>query len=261
MTNISSTHSSWIIRPRPVTSARLRLFCLPYAGGSASIFRNWSELLPSDIEGSFIELPGRGSRLLETPIGKIFPLVQALSQAILPYLDIPFAIFGHSMGALIGYELARQLRRQHNLLPLHLFVSGFRAAQILYSRSPSHHLPDEEFLEKLRGYRGTPESILKNAEVMQLMLPAIRADVSICETYIYMDEPPLPCPITAFGGWQDKLVSRDELAAWNIQTYSSFSLHMFPGDHFFINSAQKHLVRTMSKSLAQYVTPTVYQYA
>ena len=248
---VELNYNSWVLRPKPNRRARLRLFCLPYAGGGVSIYRTWPDLLPADVESCHVQLPGRGSRMSEPPFTRLFPLVQTLAQALLPYLDMPFAFFGHSMGALIGFELARHLRRQHDVTPNHLFVSGFRAAQIPDPGVPTHHLPDLEFLTELRRLGGTPDLILRNAELMRLMLPTVRADVALCETYTYLDEAALDCPITAFGGLQDILVNRDDLTAWGEQTHTDFTMRMFDGDHFFINSDRSHLVRAVSETLAR----------
>lgn len=243
--------SSWIARPRPNPRTRLRLLCFPYAGGGASIFRTWSDDLPRDVEVCPVQLPGRESRMRELPFTRLPPLVQALAQALLPYLDIPFAFFGHSMGALISFELARQLRRQYGLSPAHLFVSSHRAPQIPDPHPPIHHLPESMFVEELRRFSGTPELILQNPEIMEVFLPLLRADFSICETYTYSPEDPLECPISAFGGLHDLLASRDDLESWRDQTLGSFTLRMFPGDHFFLHTARAPLLQTVSQGLTQ----------
>jgi len=166
-------------------------------------------------------------------------------------ITIPFAFFGHSMGALISFELARQVRRRSGLSPVHLFVSGHRAPQIPDLNLPIHHLPEVAFIEKLRCLNGTPESVLQNAELMQLVLPILKADFAICEKYIYSTEEPLDCPISAFGGLQDYKVSHDHLAAWHTQTSGCFTLGMFPGNHFFVQSARMQLLQAISQDLTK----------
>jgi medium-chain acyl-[acyl-carrier-protein] hydrolase len=242
---------SWIKCPHPKACAHLRLFCFPYAGGGASIFRAWSNDLPVDVEVCPIQLPGHENRVSTVPFTRLEPLVEALEQVLLPYLDIPFVFFGHSMGALVSFELARQLRRQGRLAPFHLFVSGCRAPQIPAVNASIHQLPKDEFLEKLRHLNGTPMVILQNAELMQLLLPVIRADFSIVETYVYSDESPLNCSISAFGGVQDRVVSYAHLAAWCEQTGGSFTLQLFPGNHFFLQSARSLLLQALSQDLTQ----------
>jgi medium-chain acyl-[acyl-carrier-protein] hydrolase len=155
------------------------------------------------------------------------------------------------MGGLIGFELARLLRREYGLNPVHLFVSGRRAPQIPDSDPPIHALPDFEFLEELRHFNGTPEAVLENTELMQLLLPVLRADFAVIETYVYTPGPALDCSITAFGGLQDCEVRCDRLEAWREQTNASFSLQMLPGDHFFLNSAQPLLLQALSRELHQ----------
>jgi len=239
----------WIACRKPNPQARLRLFCFPYAGTGASIFRTWSDSLPADVEVCPVQFPGRGTRLMETPFTQLSPLVQALAQTLLPLLDKPFAFFGHSLGALVGFELARQLRRQSGVQPVRLFVSADRAPQFPHRERPMHALPDEEFLVELRRLNGIPEKVLEEVEIMQTMLPVLRADLAVCETYVYSTEPPLNCPISTFGGLQDRRVSRGDLEAWRNQTSASFSLRMFPGDHFFWHTTQPLLLQVLSQDL------------
>lgn len=239
--------SSWLICPKPNPLARLRLLCFPYAGGGSSIFYTWPKNMPSeDIEICLIQLPGRENRLMEPPFTHLLPLVQTLTQVLLPSLNMPFAFFGHSMGGLISFELARHLRKEHNLHPTRLFISGFRAPQMQNPHPLIHDLPEPLFIEKLRQLGGTPEVILQEADLMQLMLPTLRADFMMCETYIYVSEPPLSCPISAFGGLQDIMVSRGLLAKWSEQTESSFTLRMLSGGHFFLHSNREFLLEDIA---------------
>ncbi|MGD0012220.1 MAG: thioesterase II family protein [Terriglobia bacterium] len=239
----------WIACRKPNPQARLRLFCFPYAGTGASIFRTWSDSLPADVEVCPVQFPGRGTRLMETPFTQLSPLVQALAQTLLPLLDKPFAFFGHSLGALVGFELARQLRRQSGVQPVRLFVSADRAPQIPPRDRPIHALPEREFLGELRRLNGIPGKVLEEADLMQIMLPVLRADLAVYETYVYSSEPPLNCPISIFGGLQDHRVSRGDLEAWRDQTSVSFSLRRFPGDHFFLNTTQPLLLQVLSQEL------------
>lgn len=247
-TKISNLNSG-IISPQPNSQADLRLFCLPYAGGSSLIFRTWSKFLPVSVEVCAIELPGRGKQMKLPPLNKIEQLVDAIASAIQPYLDKPFAFFGHSMGGLVSFELVRLLRKKYGTLPVNLFISAHRAPQIPDLDPPIHHLPEPDFIEKLRHLNGTPPAVLDNAELMQLFLPILRADFALLETYIYTPEPPLECPIIVFGGLQDSEVSYDELQAWQEQTNTNFNLHMFAGDHFFLHSAQSLLLEELAKHL------------
>ena len=244
---IAGAVDRWIPFRKPDPQSRLRLFCLPYAGAGALIFHKWSDALPRDIEVCPIQLPGRGTRLTEPPFTKLPGLIEALARVLVPLLDKPFAFFGHSLGALIGFELARQIRRQHGLHPVRLFVSAGRAPQIPHRTQPIHTLPDNEFLTELRRLNGTPRELLDHEELMEVMLPIVRADFALYETYLYSAEPPLNCPISAFGGLQDRRISASDLEAWRSQTSASFSLRMFPGDHFFLK--EPLLLQALSQEL------------
>jgi medium-chain acyl-[acyl-carrier-protein] hydrolase len=172
-----------------------------------------------------------------------------LVEALRPHLNMPLAFFGHSMGALLSFEIARQLRRDRDRGPLHLFVSGHRAPQLPNPDPHIHALPEPEFIEELRRFSGTPEIVLQQAELMELLLPALRADFSMTETYVYSAEEPLDAGITAFGGGQDPKVRPDELLPWREQTRSSFTIRVFPGDHFFLLSARTHILQALSEEL------------
>lgn len=186
------------------------------------------------------------------PFTQIEPLVGAIAQVLLPYLDKPFAFFGHSMGAIVSFELARLLRRQHEREPVHLFVSGRRAPQISPLQPDIHTLSEPAFLDRLRRLNGTPKAVLENAELMQLLLPTLRADFAVVETYIYAAEPPLNCPITVFGGLQDDEVGLDGLQAWRQHTDASFALQLFPGDHFFLHSAPELLLQSLARTILDF---------
>ncbi|MFB2836755.1 thioesterase II family protein [Floridanema evergladense] len=248
---MNSLTANWVTYPKPNPEAKIRLFCFHYAGGGAVAFRSWSDYLPSTVEVCPIEFPGRSYRLRETPFTHIEPLLQSLTPIILPHLNKPFAFFGHSMGALVSFELTRLLRKEYHLNPLHLFVSAHRAPQIPDRYPPIYALPEAEFIKELRRYNGTPEAILENAELMELLLPTLRADFSVVGTYTYKPESPLECPITAFGGLEDWKANAQDLEPWREQTNSAFSREMFPGDHFFLQSAQSLLLERLSQLLNQ----------
>lgn len=239
----------WLACRTQKPHARLRLFCFAYAGGSAAIFRTWSDGLPADVEVCPVQLPGRGRRLLEPPFTQLSPLVHTLAHALFPLLDKPFALFGHSLGALVSFELARQLRKQYGLHPVCLFVSAGRAPQIPHRDLPMHALPEEEFVAKLRRLNGTPTEVFEHAELMEIVLPLLRADFAVYETYVYASEPPLSCPISTFGGFQDRNVSHGDLEAWRDQTTGSFASRMFPGDHFFLSANEPLLLQVLSQEL------------
>lgn len=185
----------------------------------------------------------------EKPFGSLLPLVQAVVPEIDPYLDKPFAFFGHSMGAMIAFELARHFRRERGLLPAHLFISGRRAPQLGLAERDLSSLSEPEFLDSLRELNGTPKEVLEHRELMQLMSGLLRADFAVCQNYDYRYESPLDCPITAYGGLSDREVSRKQLEAWKEQTSALFTIRMLPGDHFFLNSAQGTLLSLLTHEL------------
>lgn len=244
----------WIVRYRPNAQARLRLFCFPYAGGRASLFRSWVDALPAEIDLCGIQLPGREDRLSEPAYTRLAPLLQTLAEAIAPYLDRPFAFYGHSMGALISFELARQLRRSSDRHPAHLYLAAYRAPQLPNPNIKIYHLPPEVFKVVLRA-DGIPETLLQNDELMQIMLPTLRADYELCDTYEYREEPPLTCPMALFGGLDDVRVRQSDLQAWQQHTSAPQSLLMLPGSHLFLHTAQDLLTTEISQSLEKHLHP------
>lgn len=247
----ASKPQSWVMYRKPRPQARLRLFCFPYAGGGASVYRTWADDLPAAVDVCAVQLPGRESRMSEPAYTSMDTLVAALIPALTPFFDLPFAFFGHSMGSLIAFELTRALRRQQRRQPLHLFASGHRAPQIPDEDAPIYDLPEDEFIQELRDFNGTPEQVLQNAELMTLLLPVLRADFQTVGTYSYRPEPPLTCPISAFGGTQDQDVSQEQLGAWREQTTGEFSQRMYPGNHFFIHSVRDPLVRDVAQDVTR----------
>jgi medium-chain acyl-[acyl-carrier-protein] hydrolase len=249
---ISSTDwQSWISSPVPHRRPRLRLFCFPYAGGGTSFYRAWVSALPPGVELCRVHLPGRENRLTEPAFDRLPPLVERLVRVLPWHCDGPVAFFGHSMGALIAFEVARELQRLGKAGPVHLFLSGHRAAQIPDPDPPIHHLPDAQFLSELRRLDGTPEEVLRDAELMQLAMPTLRADFAACETYSYVAGKPLNCCISAFIGASDPRLAVEHVAAWQEQTSQRFSLRMIPGSHFFLHTARPLLLSAMFEDLDQ----------
>ena len=284
---------NWIICPQPNSQAKLRLFCFSYAGGGASVFRTWPENL-ANVEVCLVQLPGRENRIGEQPFCEVLPLVQKLTEVLLPYLNKPFAFYGHSMGALVSFELARQLIKQHALSPVYLFVAACAAPHLSDSsfnrqfgklknllalkwdflsyltmvrwlnpwisnqvwfdfvfnetRSPV-------FIKKIMDCYGLEisESVWKQPELKQMLLPLLKADLLAVANYKYRADEPLNCPISVFGGLQDRVCDRrDNLLAWGNHTRHSFQLTMFPGGHFFLNEkALPSLLDSISQKLAE----------
>jgi len=246
-----ATRNPWIAFRRTPPRATVRLFCLPYAGAGASVFRPWANLLPPEIELCAVQLPGREDRLRDPLFTSMEPLVEALVVQLGGELDRPFALFGHSMGAIIAYELACVLRRTGLPDPVHLFVSGRRGPQIPYRHEPMHDLAEAEFVEKLRRLNGTPEEVLRHPELLAHIIPTLRGDFAVCETYEYRREPALSCPVSVFGGLRDPEVSREDLETWSAMSTGPFRLELFPGDHFFVHACRTSLLATLTADLTR----------
>lgn len=241
----------WFSGRRPNPQARLRLFCFPYAGGSASLFRLWGQQLPPQIEVCPVQLPGRENRLREAPLTAVHDVVQALCDLLPPYLDKPFAFFGHSMGTLIAYELAHALWRRTGLTPTHLLVSGRRAPSLPEPERLLHTLPtDAEFLDELqRRYQNLPAVLFSDAELREIFVPLLRADFTLVESYQWQARARLPCPIVALGGDADNRATEADLRAWQELTQAAFALHLFPGGHFYLNEQSKALLALIAEHL------------
>jgi medium-chain acyl-[acyl-carrier-protein] hydrolase len=229
----------------------MRLYCLPYAGGGAQIYRSYSDALPAEVEVCAVQLPGRERRFSEQPLESVDAIVDQLAPVLTPELDLPYCVFGHSLGALIGFELVRRLRNSGQPLPLRLFVSGHRAPHLPDPDPPIRHLPDAEFIEELRALNGTPQAAFESPELLELVLPTLRADFTAAETYAYRDDAPLACAITALGGSGDDMVSREALEGWRQHTTGPFEFHVLEGDHFFIHQRHPEVMRILSGRLAQ----------
>ncbi|QSX79990.1 thioesterase [Lysobacter solisilvae] len=228
----------------------MRLFCFPYAGGSAFNFSAWRGRLDPGVEICAVQLPGRGARIGEAPIATMPALLRAMAPAITQLNSLPFAFFGHSVGALIAFELARYLRLHGVQGPEHLFMSGCQAPQF---RSPSaglHRLPDAAFIEELRDYNGTPEEVLDNRELMALMLPTIRADFALAEEYSYRSGPLLQVPVSVYAGTQEDIRAPGQVDGWQKETTGPCAVTWFDGGHFFINSQRDAVIGQLNADLA-----------
>jgi len=242
------------IFPKVQSKARMRLLCFPYAGGNHMIFRLWQNQLPDSVELCAIRLPGRGASVHEPHFTRMESLIPVVAETILPACDKPFAFFGHSMGAMVAFEMARHLRREKGLEPVQLFVSGRRAPHLPDTDQRTYELPDAKFIEELRRIKGTPDEVLSNPELMQMIIPTIRADFEVCHTYQWIPEKPLSCRIVAYGGLGDEEEDKKKIEAWREVTTGPFSVRMFPGDHFFIHTSEALLLRALAKDLYQIVS-------
>jgi medium-chain acyl-[acyl-carrier-protein] hydrolase len=245
----------WLLAMRPPDRVRARIFCLPFAGSGASMFRRWSSHAREGVELCAVQLPGREDRFAQPAATRIAEVIAPVADKICRYADVPFALFGHSMGALIAFELTRELRRRRAPLPVHLFVSGRRASHLPTRHADLHTLPPAEFTAELRKLRGTPAAVLDDAELMDLLTPLLRADFALCETYRYADEEPLEVPITAFGGTEDNEATVEELQGWTRHTRRFGGVQMFPGDHFFLQEHGPAMTQVMRDEIRMATAP------
>ena len=244
--------AKWLPLATGRTSAPLRLFCLAFAGGSASYFQPWLREMPAAIDICPIELPGRGTRFFEPPATAAEALAAEMAAAIRPHLDRPFALFGHSLGALNAYLLARHLWQQENMPPVHLFVSGRRAPHRPVRQPFRHAMDDAALIGELTGLGGMSPEILQSEEMLRMMLPVLRADFRITELYSHREGPGLPFPITAFTGDRDGEVPPEEMEHWRQMAGAGFALNVMSGGHFYLSAAQERraLLQKIGAALA-----------
>jgi medium-chain acyl-[acyl-carrier-protein] hydrolase len=244
--------SRWYLRPRAASKdVRVRAICFPPAGAGASTYVPWQRSLPSFIEVLAVQLPARGTRMRDPPIEDVSSLLDVLVPELLPELDRPYFFFGHSMGTIIMFELARELRRRSARLPSRMFVAACVAPAkagslaVLGDRRV-HELSEPELLDHLYqlGAKHT-RTLMADAEMRALLLPIVRADHEILGRYRYRTEPPLPCPITAFAGEADPIAPPDVVSEWSSETSAGFELFTRPGGHFFVEDDVAFLHREL----------------
>lgn len=243
----------WIVSPAMQIDPRveMRLLCFPFAGSAGAEFREWAPAVPPEIDVCAIQLPGRGARWNEVPVSNMATLVARMAADLQPLLSIPFALLGHSMGAILAFELARHLRRTGSHQPVHVFASGARAPHLPDPEPPASGLPDADFLARLKTLNGFPAELRDNDEFLRLVLPTLRADVLMCDTYRVTADAPLDCPLTALGGLDDTRVPRAHVAAWAGYTQNRFRLRFFAGDHFFITNSRAQVVSAVLAELTR----------
>jgi medium-chain acyl-[acyl-carrier-protein] hydrolase len=243
--------SLFVVRPISRPTAGLRLFCFPPAGAGVSAFRGWWDALTVNVEICCIRAPGRETRHRESPISDVRELADAIAAEMCGWLDRPYVVYGHSVGALIGFEVIRALRARQAPLPIRLLVGGSRAPHLPHTDPPMHALSDDEFFREVRRrYEAEPGLIPEDREMRQLIVTPLRGDFRALETYKYVAGLPLDCPISAFGGRSDPMVTRDQLDAWRSHTSTEFDLEMLLGGHIFLQTAREHLMGSISRKIA-----------
>jgi medium-chain acyl-[acyl-carrier-protein] hydrolase len=251
---IASGRSPVSIRsPKP--AARLRLFCFPYAGAGAGAYREWSGLLPPDIEVAAVQLPGREWRIQENPIEDMGELAADALEAIRPLLDKPFAFLGTSMGGTLIFELARKLRAAGDPLPVCLMPLAIGAPHLPETKL-FHNLPDAELLEEISNFGVLSDEVTSHPELLEMLLPILRADCTAHETYQYRDARPFDFPIWVYGGFGDELVTKERLDAWAIHTTGACRVHMLPGGHLFVDAMPDMLLQSMARRLYESIDMT-----
>jgi surfactin synthase thioesterase subunit len=248
----SQTSAKWIIDPQRKANAKLRLFCLPYAGGDISVFKNWSNSLPADIEVYALQLAPQTYPGSKPHFDYLNPLVGDLAEFLLPHLDNKFAFYGHSLGALINFELCRYLRRHHHLQPIHFFIGSQHAPQLPYPYPSLENLSRSELLNFVKDLTNLElsASVGKDDTFLQLLLNSLKAaSVIQKDNYSYTEEAPLDCPITSFFGSGDKFLNQEHLSAWSAHTNSSFRLHKLDAKHLFLESHQEQILQLISQDL------------
>ena len=249
--------TTWLSGGGARTDAAVRLFCFPHAGGGTSFFRPWRAALAPEIDVRTVVLPGREGRLRERPYVDLERLIDPLFEALEPHADRPFALLGHSLGAIIAFETARRFSVSRVGPPACLFVSGRRAPHLPARRRRLASLPPDELVEALAELNGTAAEMLRQRDVLDVFLPCLRADLQINETYAPLAASRLPCPISAAFGAADPEVDMEEMWAWRRATTGRFRLRVFPGDHFYLRAAPRQLVAAIREDLGRVATPGV----
>lgn len=248
--------SNWFFRPAPREDARIRLFCFPHAGGGAAAFREWPAMLSSEIDVWAVQAPGRAWRLREAPFTDVEVWADEATEAMLPWLDRPFALFGHSLGSIVAFEVARRVVAR-GYEPEALFVGARRAPGLPARDSDLSELSDTDFVESIcQRFGGIPPVILESEEVLSLMLPTLRADVAALEQYDYSAGPPLTSPLVVMGGTEDGSVSTEELDAWSAVSNGPTSVRIFEGDHFYVESHRDEVLSLVHTTLGTSPDPS-----
>jgi len=232
---------------KPAAAARISFICLPHAGGSASAYLRFARHFGPSVEVIGVQYPGHGDRMSEQPCTEVHPLVQQICDALAARGDRRFAIIGLSFGALVGFEVARELRRRGAPAPAFLVLGGRGAPQLPSDASALHGLPRERFLEALIERYGDPDGLLRDPDIVEMVLPPLRADIAAAATWQYREEPPLATPLLAFGGREDRELTPELLGAWRAQTRGMFTQQLLPGGHFVFSDGAAELAQTIQR--------------
>ena len=238
----SRAGSQWLTKGPRASGVRLRLFCFPYAGGWAERFHTWERALPREVDLCPVQPPGRGNRLSEEPQRNLYTLAQDAASAISGLLDVPFVLFGHSLGALVGFEVARNLRYLGLRSPQCLIVSACRAPHTLMHTQCLHRMSEPQLTRELRALGGTPEEVLSEPRLLRCILPTLRADFETFESYSFRPGKLLDCPIYGYAGASDPRAPAEGMRGWQDHTAQTYSLKLLPGGHFFLHESEVALL-------------------
>jgi medium-chain acyl-[acyl-carrier-protein] hydrolase len=245
-----------IVTPRPNAAAPRRLYAFPHAGVGPSAFRGWADAAAPDFELRTVQLPGREGRLRETPLTDVAQMATAVADALRRELDRPFVFYGHSLGSLVAFEVTRRLRDMGLPLPDHLFVAAHRAPHLNNRHTEMHRLDDTSFITELRRrYDAVPQMVLDSPELMALLLPAVRADITAYETYRHLSGSPLPCPISGFAGDADRFVRPADMAAWRDHTSARFRMRILPAGHLFAQTRRDGVIAAIREDVRSSLAP------
>ncbi|OCQ21030.1 hypothetical protein A7985_14700 [Pseudoalteromonas luteoviolacea] len=238
--------SNWFVKPKVQHGAAVKLFCFPFAGGGTSTYANWAEKLSDDIQVVAVQPPGRSNRFFEPAFDSMGALIDDLLPRFIEQIDGQYMIFGHSLGSRVAYELITRLKKRGVQLPEHFFASGSRAAHLPCHDHEYHEMKDEAFIKKLEELNGTPKEVLENKELVNMILPTLRADFKIADSY-RAEMKKLPCSATIYSGRLDSSISMENLKAWRELFAEINAVKIFPGDHFFINSSEDMVLDHLTK--------------
>jgi surfactin synthase thioesterase subunit len=239
----------WLLRPS-VGERPFRLYCFSYAGGNGMAWQDWQRSLPAHVELYSLQLPGRGARFHETPLTSFADLIASLGGVMAAQPAKPHAYFGHSLGALVAFELARRQHRLGLAAPQQLILSGCAAPRYRQPTEKLHLLNDRDLTQRLVELNGTPREILEHKELMALLLPIIRADMALVDDYVYRPGAKLPIPLAVFAGNADRFAKGAEISGWAEETAVGFAEHWFEGDHFFIHASRDAVLARLNRLLA-----------
>jgi medium-chain acyl-[acyl-carrier-protein] hydrolase len=250
---IDQDTSRWFRCVQPAPHAALRVYCVPFAGGGPSAFRQWPRLLPH-AEVWAVHLPGRESRLIEPPIASLTEMIDMLAPILATHANAPFVLFGHSMGALLSFEITRRLEAAGDSTPRHLILSGFPAPSAPREPRAIHRLPHDQFIERLRTMGGTPDELFQHEDLLELVLPTLRADIALLETATLETDAVVSTSITALGGTHDPEVPEHSIAGWREHTRGGFDVHFFDGGHFYWQQRPEPVMERISAVMQSIVT-------